>query len=268
MIEFDVDKLDFSLGETLSCGQCFRWKPIEENKYIGVVNKKQICITQSDGKLFFDGVTQKDCDDWFIEYLGLDEDYSAYKRILSQDNTMKLAITYAQGIRIMKQPFWETLCSFIISQNNNIPRITGIIDRLCECFGENCDGFYSFPEAEVLAEKASDDLAPLRSGFRARYIIDAAQKVARGEIDEAIIRNAPIDEARSVLMKIKGVGPKVADCTMLFGAGRYEAFPVDVWMKKAMTQLFPCGLPEFAKPIAGIAQQYIFHYARTSGEVE
>ena len=167
------------------------------------------------------------------------------------------------GIRILKQEPWEALCSFIISQNNNIPRIMGIIDRLCSTYGDkNEKGEYTFPSYEKLINLTVEDLAPLRAGFRSKYILDAAQKLYNKEIDLQKIYSASMDEARNELMKIKGVGPKVAECTLLYGFGKKEAFPVDVWVKRIVSELYPEGLPECIKGNEGIAQQYLFHWRR------
>ena len=160
------------------------------------------------------------------------------------------------------QPPWETLCSFIISQNNNIKRIKGIIGRLCETYGEKIEGGYTFPAAQTLAKLEVEDLAPLRSGFRAKYIIDAARRVASGEVDLFALQNMPYEDAKNELLKIKGVGPKVADCALLFSHRHIEALPKDVWIKRALQVLFGGELPEVAVPYAGIVQQYIFFYAR------
>ncbi len=265
MKSFTVSVPDFSLFDTLTCGQCFRWRENGAGGFDGVVGTSRISIRQDGDNLTFEGCEPADYPGWIKRYLGLDADYGGIKAILSADPTLKEAIGYAPGIRIMNQPFWETLCSFIISQNNNIPRITGIVDRLCERFGDNLGGFCSFPSAERLASLTPDMLAPLRCGFRDRYIIDAAKKCSSGVVDETFLKTADLDDARAMLMTITGVGKKVADCTLLFGLGRLEAFPADVWIKRAMERLFPRGLPDFALPYAGIAQQYIFHYARTSG---
>ena len=164
----------------------------------------------------------------------------------------------------MKQEPFETLISFIISQNNNIPRISGIIGRLCESFGEKIEGGYSFPTAERLHGITPDDLAPLRAGFRARYICDAVSKVNSGEVDFAEIDKLPLDEAREKLKLIVGVGDKVADCVLLFGFAKHSAFPRDVWVKRLMAQFYPDGLPECTRGIEGIAQQYLFDYVRNN----
>ena len=178
---------------------------------------------------------------------------------------VKKACEEYYGIRILHQKPWEALCSFIISQNNNIPRIMGIIDRLCENFGEKKgENDYAFPSYESLKSLTVEDLSPLRAGFRHKYIVDAVQKLCSGEIELEKIKEMPIEEARTELMKIKGVGAKVAECTLLYGFGRKEAFPVDVWVKKIMAEMYPEGLPECCKNIEGIAQQYLFHWRRNS----
>ncbi|MBQ9769516.1 MAG: DNA-3-methyladenine glycosylase 2 family protein [Clostridia bacterium] len=197
------------------------------------------------------------------DYFDLDRDYGEIIEVISENEVLKAASGFAGGIRILRQDPWEALCSFIISQNNNIPRIKGIVERLCASFGEEIkEGFYSFPTAEKIAALTLEDLAPLRSGFRAKYILDGAKRVASGEIDLDALKELALDEARQELMKIYGVGEKVADCTLLFGLSHIDAFPKDVWIKKAMAKLFDGSLPECAAPYAGIAQQYIFHYAR------
>lgn len=200
---------------------------------------------------------------WY-DYFDLGRNYTKLKEQFSSDPILAKAITYAPGIRVLKQDSWEALCSFIISQNNNIKRIAGIIDRLCKTFGEPLeDGLYTFPAPEVLASASIADLAPLRAGFRARYLLDAANKVASGQVRLEELSGLPIEEARTELMKITGVGVKVAECALLYGCGRMECFPVDVWIRRAMQHLFPDGLPACAQDCAGIAQQYIFHYVRT-----
>lgn len=253
----------FNLEQTLNCGQCFRFLQKDEGKYCGVAFNKYFEFTIDNNLLIASSdseISEKDV----TEFFDFDRDYDKINFDLSQDKTMAEAIKYAGGIRILRQPYWETLCSFILSQNNNIKRITGIIERLCQNFGDDIgNGHYSFPSAERIAALSLDDLAPIRSGFRAKYIIDAAQKVSNKEVDFDKIVAADTETARQMLMKIKGVGPKVADCVLLFGFHKLDAFPKDVWIKKALEEFYPDGVPEFFKEYGGIAQQYLFHYIRT-----
>ena len=172
------------------------------------------------------------------------------------------------GIRVLRQEPFETLITFIISQNNNIKRITGIVERLCESFGEPlAGGGFAFPTAQRLAALSAEDLAPLRAGFRARYIIDGAQKVAGGQVDLEEISRLPADEGRARLTEIVGVGAKVADCVLLFGFGKWEVIPKDVWIKRIIAAYYPEGFPACMEKYGGIAQQYLFDYARRGGVV-
>lgn len=253
----------FNLEQTLNCGQCFRFVSPKENVFSSVVlgSFVEFHLNGDELSVLSDGeITERE----ILDFLDLGEDYNTINDILSADETLKSAIAYAGGIRILKQPCWETLCSFILSQNNNIKRISGIIERLCENFGENLgNGHYSFPSYEVLSKLETEDLAPIRSGFRAKYVIDAARKVAGGEVDLNRIFKLDTDSARLELMKISGVGPKVADCTLLFGFHKLDAFPKDVWIKKVLEKYYPQGFPDSLKQYGGIAQQYLFHYIRT-----
>ena len=253
----------FDLPHTLDCGQAFRWEEDENGIWHGVAFNKYLKLQKlSDGTVVLYNTSKDDFEGIWRHYFDLDRDYNEIITAISEDETLKKASEYAHGIRVLNQEPWETLCSFIISQNNNIKRIKGILSRLCENFGESKDGYYTFPTAEKIAGLTLDDLSVLRSGFRAKYILDAANKVASGEVRLENLKNAPTDGARDELMKIMGVGPKVADCVLLFGLEHAAAFPKDVWIKRAMQVLFDGELPECAKPYAGIAQQYIFLYAR------
>lgn len=260
---FSVQHLDLRLS--LFCGQCFRWKKLDNGDFSGFIRDYPVVINQT-GELL-----SVECDpsltlEKILDYFASDVDYGNILSLLRRDETLSRAISYANGIRVLRQPFFETLISFIISQNNNISRITGIIERLCTLCGENnADGSFRFPSPEVLSSLSETDIAPIRSGFRAKYILDAAMKYQSGTIDENLLRTAPLTDAEKHLMTIKGVGLKVADCVLLFGCERYDAFPRDVWINRVMSELYPNGLPDFVLPYAGIAQQFLFHYARTSG---
>ena len=199
------------------------------------------------------------------EYFDFGRNYTLLHNVYNKDKYMADAVAFSPGLRVLKQDTWETLISFILSQNNNIPRIKGMIARLCECFGDKlpCGG-YTFPLAGTLAKLQPEDLAVVKAGYRAAYIVDAARRVADGEIDLQWLHTRPSDEVYDSLQKILGVGPKVADCILLYGFGREERYPMDVWMKRVMERWYPNGFPENIQPTAGIAQQYLFHHARNN----
>lgn len=254
--------LDFDLAQTLYCGQAFRWKQRDDGIWEGIALGKYLSLKQEDDALILD-CSQQEFDTLWKNYFDLDTDYASIRKTLSDmDPVLKEASEYAPGIRILRQDPWEALCSFIISQNNNIPRIKGIIQRLCELLGEKTENGYLFPDCEKVANCTAEDLAPIRSGFRAKYIISAARTLSDNPDFVKSVTDAPIDEARKLLQTIKGVGPKVSDCALLYGFHRMECFPMDVWMKRAMAVLLPDRTPEEFGTNAGIAQQYIFHYSR------
>ncbi len=258
---------DLDLRETLDCGQCFRWRERGDGSFESVVRGRYARVCMDGSRLILDGAEEADRGMW-RDYFDLDLDYAAVKRELSAIHpALAEAARYAPGIRVLRQEPFEALISFIISQNNNIKRIAGIVDRLCTHFGEPIgEGRTAFPTPSRLSALTPDDLAPIRAGFRHRYIIDAAQKVADGTVDLERLRALPYDEARAALMQITGVGVKVADCVLLYGLHRLDAFPLDVWMKRAMAALFDGMTPESFGRYAGIAQQYIFHYSRMHAE--
>lgn len=261
------DVKDLDLAQTLDCGQSFRWTETN-GKFAGVAYGKKAEMYFDDGCLCIDNTTADDFENIWKSYLDLELDYGKIREEIKKIHpVLEQACAYAPGIRILRQEPWEALCTFIISQNNNIKRIKGIVERLCESFGEKIEDYYTFPSAEKLAGLTPDDLAPIRAGFRNKYIIDAAKKVSGGEVDLEKCRDLDYEEARNELMKIKGVGVKVADCTLLFGLHRIEAFPVDVWMKRALENLFPGMSENDFGEYAGIAQQYIFHYSRMNPEL-
>lgn len=258
--------LSFDLVHTFECGQCFRWTQDENGVYSGIASGKELTLRKEGDNVILN-CSGEDFNSLWKKYFDIDNDYNEIrKEITDVCPALRDAVNSINGIRILSQEPWEALCSFIISQNNNIPRIRGIVTRLCESFGEPCGSGYSFPPAEKLAPLEPEDLAALRAGFRAKYIIDAARQVAGGNVRLYEMTDAPIDECRTELMKIKGVGAKVAECTLLYGLHRLEAFPIDVWMKKALESDFAGVTPEGIGRYAGIAQQYIFHYTRNKPE--
>ena len=250
-----LTRQDFDLDETLDCGQAFRWEKTGENTYKGFYLNTPLAISNEGEYIIFHETDEETFLKVWADYFDLYTDYSVMKNRFSQDETLKKACEFASGIRLLKQDKWEALCSFIISQNNNIPRIKGIISRLCEHYG-------GFPTYSQLSKETPESLSFLRAGFRAKYLVDAAVKLENGELSLEEISNSDIETARKMLMTIKGVGPKVAECALLYGMYRTEAFPVDVWIKRVLENYYPDGLPECVKGVEGIAQQYLFHYIR------
>lgn len=256
---------NFDLSQTFDCGQCFRWELVN-NKYYGIAYGKKLCVWQKNNEIIFEGINIKEFQKIWKDYFDLDTDYSKIGNEISKiDPLVDKAYNSYPGIRILKQEPWETLCSFIISQNNNIPRIKKIISRLCKLFGEKIEetqSDFTFPSPSVLSSLAESDLEPIKCGFRAKYILDAARKVSKEEINLNFISTLSTTEAENELVKINGVGPKIATCTLLYGFNRLEAFPLDVWTKRIMSTFFPGQSPTIFGKYAGIAQQYLYHYSR------
>ncbi len=245
------------------CGQCFRFDKIDEDEYSLVACGRALNIKRlNDGWLFCD-IDEKEFKESFYTYFDLERDYGAIIDSFSFDKSISRAAFSGSGIRIFRQDPWETLVSFIISQNNNIPRIKKIIDSLCRLLGEEKNGIYSFPTAKAIASAGIEGLAPIKSGFRAKYIVDAATKVVSGEVSLERIASIGYTAALDELKSIKGVGDKVANCVLLFGFGYYEAFPIDVWVKRVIAKYYGEGFdPTSLGKYAGIAQQYLFYYER------
>ena len=251
---------DFDLDETLDCGQAFRWTKISQKTYCGYFLNNYLEIVQESDRFILRNTSEENMRNIWIKYFDLDTDYGILKQHFSQDRILEQACRFAGGIRLLRQDPWECLCSFIISQNNNIPRIKGIMSRLCSKYNQ-------FPTAEMLSHENEETLQYLRSGFRAKYIVDAAAKISSGIIKFDHISQLSYDEAKKELMLIKGVGPKVADCVLLYGMYRTEAYPVDVWIKRVLENFYPDGMPECTKGYEGIAQQYLFHYIRNNRDI-
>jgi len=255
-----------NLAVTLDCGQAFRWREVRDGVFSGVVGGIGVNVEQTRDGLLFHGINEPDFYNVFYRYFDFERDYEGIISGFSSDPLLKSTAQKYGVIRILNQEPWETLCSFIISSCNNIPRIKKIIDTLCINFGEKCSGGYSFPSAERIAELDISDLAVLRAGYRDEFIMSAARSVAEGKTDFDSIRLMDIDSARKELMKIKGVGVKVADCTLLFGLGFIDSFPIDRHIKRISAEMYPDGLPDCVQGYKGIAQQYMFHYQRNKSE--
>jgi len=259
---------DFDLKKTFECGQCFRWEADEDRAYTGIAFGRAARLRCCGETVYISG-TMGDFETIWRKYFDLDRDYTKIRQQLCIDDFMQKATAFGAGIRLLCQDRWEALCSFIISQNNNIPRIKSIISSLCREFGDEVifddRQLYTFPSAERLAAVDADSLAELRCGYRAGYIIDAAKAVNNGTVNLDELAGCTPDNARAALKKLHGVGDKVADCVMLYGLHKLDAFPVDVWMKRAVASHYG---PDFDSrvfsPYAGIAQQYIFYYTRNA----
>ncbi len=267
---YNIDHFD--PAQTFLCGQAFRWDKDESGVFYGIAGNSVAKVYYYDEKTIYIESSNPDLVFW-SNYLNFSCDYTTVESELSADPRLLPCIESGRGIRILRQDLWETIVSFIISANNNIPRIKKIIGKLCELFGERIDFdgkvFYGFPTPETLAALSLSDLAPIRAGFRDKYILDAAKKVVSGEVVLNEIPKLGNKPAKAQLMKINGVGPKVADCVLLFSLGRHDVFPLDVWTKRIIQDVY--GIDEKAVPLfvceqfgrhAGIAQQYLYnHYA-------
>ncbi|MDE5973875.1 MAG: DNA-3-methyladenine glycosylase 2 family protein [Eubacterium sp.] len=258
----NVECLDLDL--TLDCGQAFRWVKNDDNSWSGVVKGVYLNISKNDDTVTLKNTTKENYENIWKDYFDFEKDYTKICDTLKQDKLIAPTVDEYYGIRILNQDSWEALCSFVISQQNNIKRIKGIIDRLCRTYGDEvCNGFYSFPSAEKLSKLTVEDFEALGTGYRAKYLEKLSKAVVGGEIDLEKIKTLSLDDARKELLSIYGVGIKVANCALLFGFGFYDAFPVDVWMKRVM-EYYPEGLPQCFNGIGGIAQQYLFHWARNN----
>lgn len=282
-VEVVIDDV-FSLKDTLQSGQTFRWKQYEDG-FLGIVDDKICYVSQSEDRVIFHNCELDDYNRIWEKYFSFDTDYKSIRYSLEYDSNVKHALNYCAGIRIMRQPFWETVISFIISANNNIPRIMGIIERLSEKFGERKTSvygdFYAFPTSKTLANADIEDIRSCGTGYRDEYIKKTAIAFANDGFSGDNLNNLSRYEARKKLMTLYGVGAKVADCILLFSVGCNDAFPIDTWVKKVMCELYAKNedpkkvsvkklekMAEQQFPLyAGYAQQVLFHYIRNySGE--
>jgi len=265
-----ANPVDFDPIKIFECGQCFRWNADENGVYRGVAHGIAAKVWSEGGSVFISGSMEQFRNVWY-DYFDMDRDYAKAREALSIDEYTRAAAEYGAGIRILRQDKWEALCSFIISQCNNIPRIKKIVETLCQYFGKELEfegkKVYTFPDAEKVAALTVEDLAPLRCGYRAPYIIGAAKAVVDGTLDLETLSQSDFSTALKALKSMHGIGDKVANCVILFGLCIPDAFPVDVWMKKALAAHYPKDFdPKVFGENAGLAQQYIFYYAR-SGNV-
>ena len=244
-----ADAKILNIEKTFECGQCFRWNAGGK----GIYRTYNAEVYEENGKVYVE--SDKPLSFW-EDYFDLDEDYGAHEKEFFVYPYMKECTEFGRGIRILRQDPFEALISFIISQCNNIPRIKGIVETLCE------GG--PFPTAEEILNK---DLTPLHAGYRVPYIMNAAGEVADGSLNLDKLKTCSYEEAKRRLLMIQGVGEKVANCAILYGLHHMEAFPIDVWMKRALKENFPEDFDaKKLGPFAGLAQQYIFYYARQTAD--
>lgn len=271
----------FDVRQILESGQVFRFEKITDQSYMLVAKQKVIKLAQHEesSSVMIYNTNISELDEVWSHYLDINTNYAEIANTLSaKDEHMAKAVAFGQGIRILKQDPWEMLISFIISQNKAIPHIKECIKNISRRFGipiedEDCNGYYTFPTPEELKNATEEDLRACKVGFRAPYIIDACHKILNEEIVLNDLYLMSAEEAKEKLMSINGVGPKIADCILLFAYSKMELFPTDVWIKRVMEGLYFEGremklaeIQKFAKSyfgnLAGYAQQYLFFYGR------
>lgn len=274
----------FELKDIFECGQCFRWNQNEDESYTGVFGDNVINVSEKEnGDVLFEGVCEGNIQTICEEYFDIKRDYEKIKETLSQeDENLAESIKYGKGIRILNQDLWETIISFIISANNNIPRIKGIIERISKKYGKEIkfrgNSYYTFPTIESLNKASIKDLRDLGLGFRDKYIYNTTKLIIKKQINiEELKEKETTIEMRNELLKLSGVGPKVADCILLFSdLKRMDVFPIDVWVRRVMNELYIHN-PDEAKvskkqiekiaenkfgELRGVAQQYLFYWKR------
>ena len=273
----------FELADIFDCGQCFRWNKQKDGSYTGVFKGNVLNVDKKDNEVIFKGLCNGNIKNVVEDYFDLNRDYEKIKEELSKiDDNIRTSIEYGKGIRILNQDLWEMIISFIISANNNIPRIKGIIERLSKKYGKeiiwNNEKYYTFPSVEELKDVSVEEFRDLGTGFRDIRLFETVQAVLNKKINlEELHSNCNTYEVREQLLTLSGVGPKVADCILLFSTlKRFEVFPIDVWVRRVMNDLYikkdeeaKVNKKEIEKlardkfgNLAGIAQQYLFYWKR------
>lgn len=272
----------FEPKHIFECGQCFRWDKEEDNSYTGVFGNNVLNVKKEKDNIIFKGICKGNIEEICKEYFDLETDYEEIKdKLANIDEYLANSIEYGKGIRILNQDLWETIISFEISANNNIPRIKGIIDRICRKYGNeikwNEKTYYTFPSIQELSKASIEDLRNLGLGFRDKRIYDTTQIFLNREMTLSELENEKdTEKVKDKLLTLPGVGPKVADCILLFSLKRYEVFPIDVWVRRVMNELYihkedeekvsKKDLQKLAKDkysnLAGLAQQYLFYWKR------
>lgn len=281
---------DFNIKQILECGQCFRWERITNTNYIVVAYRRVIEIIQEGSTVTILNTNINDFNEIWKDYFDLSFNYEEVKIELSKDELLKKSVEFGYGIRILNQDPFEILISFIISARNSIPSIMKTIKKISERWGDKIEYkgniYYAFPTPNQLKDVSLEEIKETGASFRSKYIVDTISKVnavieakSNGTLDEELkqfdldyIKSLPVDECHKALQNFMGVGAKVADCIMLFSMGKHSAFPVDVWIKRAMIHFYLApdvslnkirvfGREKFGE-LAGLAQQYLFYYAR------
>ena len=273
----------FKLKDIFDCGQCFRWNEQKDGSYIGVFKNNVLNVKKQENRIIFEGICENNIQEIVEDYFDLKRDYEDIKNRLSKiDDNMKTSIKYGQGIRILNQDLWETIISFIISANNNIPRIKGIIERLSKKYGNKIEykenTYYTFPRPEQLKNVTVSEYRDLGLGFRDIRLYETTKMILEKKVDlDKLRENKNTNEVREQLLTLSGVGPKVADCILLFSdLKRLEVFPIDVWVRRVMNDLYikqkdetkvnKKQIEKIAREkfgdLAGIAQQYLFYWRR------
>ena len=273
----------FELKDIFECGQCFRWNEQEDGSYIGVIKNGVIQVKKENENITFKGICDKNLKEIVEDYFDLNRDYEKIKKQLENiDEYLRKSIEYGKGIRILNQDLWETIISFIISANNNIPRIKGIIERISQKYGNEIQWkgkkYYTFPSCEQLKNVTVQEFRNLGLGFRDIRLYETTQMILNKEVDLEKLRNNPnTQEVRNELLRLSGVGPKVADCILLFSdLKRFDVFPIDVWVRRVMNDLYiknedetkvsKTKIEKLAEEkfgdLKGLAQQYLFYWRR------
>lgn len=278
MKELEINVDYFNLKYTLECGQCFRWKKIDEDYYIGIIKDRVIKIKQDKNKLFVSSNNYSNLEKVVREYFELDKDYKIIEeRISKVDEYVEKAVKNTSGLRHLKQDFFETIISYIISANNNIPRISKSVNEISKRYGKEIEfegeKYYLFPRPEELKKVTIDEYRECGVGFRDKYIYNTVRKINNGEINLETMQEMDTLTLRNLLLTLMGIGPKVADCILLFSCSRQEVFPIDVWVERVMKKLYFDDKDASKKEIlkyadekfgkdAGIIQQHLFYNIR------
>ena len=282
--EYKIENIkSFELADIFDCGQCFRWNKQDDGSYTGIFRNNVMNVKKNGDTIIFRGICNGNIKEIVQDYFDLNRNYEEIKETLSKiDDNVKTSIQYGQGIRILNQDLWEMIISYIISANNNIPRIKGIIERLSKTYGKeiewNGEKYYAFPTVEELKDVTVEDYRKLGTGFRDIRLYETVHMILDKKVDLEQMQNNPNTmEVREQLLTLSGVGPKVADCILLFSTlKRFEVFPIDVWVRRVMNELYiknedetKVNKKELEKlahekfgNLAGIAQQYLFYWNR------